>query len=580
MHQIRHSDPSSYCCFGHRPYSVADEKDMVLLGPNLDGHYLYGSGVNRAPDLGSSLAFTPIRLHPGASFSLSAAADYIYNTTGGVLKFAGGYRTAENQRLAFKRALIKSGDFLATIRRMAPPGFSEHHTGLAVDLASHLDEAGIVLPFFGWELSFPRANSQGIRYEPWHWRFVGLSAIASSLGNAGSEIPPSLVDAGLTNLNRIGIYDFKHIFNNADEKPTPLSYTGDAASLLFMLNEVRMADTSPNESYDESELINGIYSSLKDMGVSRIPNLSAAKISLSILSTLGPGERSKGVARLQGNLKQLRLFQPGITALYGNETFKSVACYQKIANLPPTGIADWRTLKYLSEHTANVFSLLSPERLGHVIGGKWLDRIPTSSITRLVNGQYATLARPGDIVVASWTRGGWSAIDKAKDFYEKKCTALMVDQDDLSPNVELPVIKVANTRRSIGLLAKFARAKMPGKFIAVTGSAGKTTTKALIQHILSRQGLVSGPKGTANSLLAICYHLINAPLLADYHVFESGLGANGSSILEQSRIIQPSVAVITSVHAAHAEGYKSLKEIAQRKSAYLRSYSRRRDGFW
>ena len=141
----------------------------------------------------------------------------------------------------------------------------------------------------------------------------------------------------------------------------------------------------------------------------------------------------------------------------------------------------------------------------------------------------------------------------------------MVDQDEIPPNLELPIIKVASTRRTIGLLAKFARTKMAGKFIAVTGSAGKTTTKALIQHILSRQGLTSGPTGSANSLLAVSYNLVNAPLLADYHVFESGLGATGSSILDHSRIIQPSVAVITSVHAAHAEGYKSLEEIAQRK---------------
>ena len=189
MHQISHSDPRSCSCFGHRPYAIADENDMVLLRPNLDGYYLYGSGGNGAPDLGPALAFTPMRLHPGAAFSLSAVANYIFNTTGAVLKFAGGYRNEENQRLAFKRALIKSGDFITTIRRVAPPGFSEHHTGLAVDLASHLDEAGSVLPFFGWELSFPCANAQGIRYEPWHWRFVGLSAITLSLANAAFRDP-------------------------------------------------------------------------------------------------------------------------------------------------------------------------------------------------------------------------------------------------------------------------------------------------------------------------------------------------------------------------------------------------------
>lgn len=71
----------------------------------------------------------------------------------------------------------------------APPGYSEHHTGYAVDIgdgsaqAHHLKESFAETKAFQWlqnnaakysfELSFPPNNPQGIAYEPWHWRYVG-----------------------------------------------------------------------------------------------------------------------------------------------------------------------------------------------------------------------------------------------------------------------------------------------------------------------------------------------------------------------------------------------------------------------
>lgn len=72
-----------------------------------------------------------------------------------------------------------------------PPGFSEHHTGYAVDIGdgnaphTHLEETfadtaayrwlTAYAARFGFELSFPPNNPQGVMYEPWHWRFVGDS---------------------------------------------------------------------------------------------------------------------------------------------------------------------------------------------------------------------------------------------------------------------------------------------------------------------------------------------------------------------------------------------------------------------
>lgn len=71
----------------------------------------------------------------------------------------------------------------------APPGFSEHHTGYAIDVGDgNNSSTNLSTSFestqasrwlkknmsrFGFELSFPRDNVQHINYEPWHIRFIG-----------------------------------------------------------------------------------------------------------------------------------------------------------------------------------------------------------------------------------------------------------------------------------------------------------------------------------------------------------------------------------------------------------------------
>lgn len=71
----------------------------------------------------------------------------------------------------------------------APPGYSEHHTGYAVDIGDGAVPATNLNPNFdqtkafkwlsanasrfNFEMSFPKHNLQGVSYEPWHWRFVG-----------------------------------------------------------------------------------------------------------------------------------------------------------------------------------------------------------------------------------------------------------------------------------------------------------------------------------------------------------------------------------------------------------------------
>lgn len=107
----------------------------------------------------------------------SAAADGIE------LRLISAFRSVEFQA-ALLRAKLERGLPLAEVLRInAPPGYSEHHSGRAVDIGcagtAALDEAFETMPAFAWlqrrasahgfRMSYPRGNREGYLYEPWHW---------------------------------------------------------------------------------------------------------------------------------------------------------------------------------------------------------------------------------------------------------------------------------------------------------------------------------------------------------------------------------------------------------------------------
>lgn len=109
---------------------------------------------------------------------------------GVILAPLSGFRSEKDQKpLFFNTAAQRNQTPSQRAAVSAPPGYSEHHTGYAIDIgdgavpATNLNtkfentkaykwlEANAAK--YGFELSFPQNNPQGVNYEPWHWRFVG-----------------------------------------------------------------------------------------------------------------------------------------------------------------------------------------------------------------------------------------------------------------------------------------------------------------------------------------------------------------------------------------------------------------------
>ena len=101
------------------------------------------------------------------------------------LLLVSAFRSVEFQA-ALLRARLGKGETIETALKVnAPPGYSEHHTGRAIDIGTPgcggLDEAFENTAAFAWlhreagkfgfTMSYPRDNPQGYLYEPWHWCF-------------------------------------------------------------------------------------------------------------------------------------------------------------------------------------------------------------------------------------------------------------------------------------------------------------------------------------------------------------------------------------------------------------------------
>lgn len=147
----------------------AEAADLVEVGPNLVGRMQ--------------------RLTPAAAAAwrrmVSAAAQ-----DGITLLIVSGYRSHAYQAELIRRKLAQGEVIEEILRVNAPPGYSQHHRGNAVDVATPgcrpLTEEFEQSAAFAWlgenavnygfSMTYPRANPLGFIYEPWHWALAERTA--------------------------------------------------------------------------------------------------------------------------------------------------------------------------------------------------------------------------------------------------------------------------------------------------------------------------------------------------------------------------------------------------------------------
>ena len=196
---------------------------------------------------------------------------------------------------------------------------------------------------------------------------------------------------------------------------------------------------------------------------------------------------------------------------------------------------------------------------GHV-GGKLLGGDsafgPVSIDTRSLVPGALFVAIPGD---------RFNGNDFVPDAHAKGAAGAIVSRP---ARVALPQLEVDDTRSALSSMASAWKENFPVPVVAVTGSNGKTTVKELIAGILGIGRDICVTRGNLNNDLGVPLTLMELAETHEALVVE--LGANhAGEIAGLSRLVRPTVGVITNAGAAHLEGFGSLDGVAQAKGELL-----------
>ena len=127
-----------------------------------------------------------------------------------------------------------------------------------------------------------------------------------------------------------------------------------------------------------------------------------------------------------------------------------------------------------------------------------------------------------------------------------------------------PLIRVDDTLSALGQLAAFHRQQRSRAVIAVTGSNGKTTTKGMIDHVLSHHLRGRAANRSFNNAVGVPLTLLSAEQGDDYLVVEIGSNAPGE-VGYLAAIASPTIGVVTTIGEAHLEGFGSVDGVAAEK---------------
>ncbi|WP_342750722.1 UDP-N-acetylmuramoyl-tripeptide--D-alanyl-D-alanine ligase [Termitidicoccus mucosus] len=206
----------------------------------------------------------------------------------------------------------------------------------------------------------------------------------------------------------------------------------------------------------------------------------------------------------------------------------------------------------------------NPAQLAAWTGGQW-----TAAPGRPLTGfsQDTRGLRDGDVFVALATgkRDGHDFLSAAR---AAGASAAIVARADAS--VALPQLVVADPLTAFQSIAREHRRAFPGTVVAISGSAGKTSTKDLLALLLGGAPAVLATEGNLNNHIGVPLTLTRLDAATRTHaVIEAGISAPGE-METLAAMIEPDHGIITLVAPAHTEELGGVESVAREKSVLLR----------
>jgi len=128
------------------------------------------------------------------------------------------------------------------------------------------------------------------------------------------------------------------------------------------------------------------------------------------------------------------------------------------------------------------------------------------------------------------------------------------------------VIEVDDTIGALGDLARWYRQKIRAKVIAITGSAGKTTTRRIVFGALKERFKCHQSPKSFNNNIGLPLTILAAEPEHEFLIVELGANAPGE-ISHLTQIAQPDIALITNIYPAHLQGFGCIENIVKEKAS-------------
>ena len=209
-----------------------------------------------------------------------------------------------------------------------------------------------------------------------------------------------------------------------------------------------------------------------------------------------------------------------------------------------------------------MIAAISPAALAERCGGRWHPEGKSSFLSGLALDSRKIA--PGDLFVAI-PGAKVDGHDYVAAAQRQGAAAALVNRHVSLP---IPQIVAENTELALAEFAAMVREHYHGVLVGVTGSAGKTTAKNMLQAVLGRAGVTLATEGNFNNELGVPLTLAGLTPDTEFAVLELAAGKPGD-IAHLCAFVRPTVAVLLNVAPAHLAHYDSLDAIADTKGAIL-----------